>query len=151
RDMPDIRHFEHVHIRVEDLQKCLDFYTDVMGLVKLGEADGVHYLGCGMDDRYDLAVSQGDAAVEHFAIRIPGGKDELDRYYHQLKQAGVDAYWVSDAEPGHPYAVRFRLPNRVTMELVNVEIPRYQRMDRPARRDRSVVAPLDADHITLQA
>ena len=142
-------------LRVEDRKGAVDFYTDVMGLVEL-ENDGTRaYLGCGLDENYDLAVREGGTGVQSFALRVR--EDEVDRYVDQLDERGIETETRSG--PGHETGVYFELPSSgIELGLVVVEDHRYHHTadathfldsTAPVADGRLPTTPLDLDHIGI--
>jgi catechol 2,3-dioxygenase len=140
----------HVEIRVQDPDRALTFYRDVMGLVPLGQSGSTHYFGCGLDENFDLAVTPGGTGVAHFAFQVDTEED-LAHYRQRLQQAGIQCEERQDSEPGVIRALRFTLPTGHVMELVLVKDRRpYLRPAAPALRERLAgVTPDDIDHVTL--
>lgn len=147
--IPKSQRFEHAEVRVRDLNRALEFYVDVMGLHEIAREDGVVYLGCGLDENYDLAVREGGTGVSHFAIRITD-EDEFEQLERQLKDGGITATRRDGAEPGQVKALRLQLPSGHEMEFVMVADTRYLEPYRPAMQRLRGVAPLDLDHINLK-
>ncbi|MWV38457.1 VOC family protein [Natrialba sp. INN-245] len=143
--MSGVKKIEHAVLEVTDLDEAVEFYTDVVGLVELERADDVVYLGCGLDENYDLGLVEGQTGVEHFALRVTA--DELEEYETRLDDAGVETERVSD-EPGQTDGLRFSLPSDVEMELVTVADSSYHHPVKP-EGDRNAVTPRDLDHINL--
>lgn len=154
--MTSVRRLEHVELRVEDLEQAVEFYTGVFGLVEFYRDDGVVYLGCGLDDNFDLALVEGGTGVEHFAIRA--GERSVGGYEARLADHGVETGRIDDAEPGVTSGIRFELPSgEFTAEVVEMEDARYHNPAdvgtlptvAPVHPDRSAVAPRDVDHIGI--
>lgn len=137
-----VQSLEHAVLRVTDLDAASRFFRDVMGLVELEPRDGTVYLGCGLDDRFDLALVEGGTGLDHVAIRTTeAGLDAIaDR--HGDAERSVD-------EPGHERGLRFELPSGVDLEFVAVVPDRYQHVSDTALADRQSIAPVDADHVNL--
>lgn len=143
-----IQKLAHAELRVQDSQRALEFYREVMGLVEIGREGGTVYLGCGLDQNYDLAITQGGTGVAHFAFQVDG-EDDLARYRERLESAGIKVEVRNGAEPGQARGIRFGLPTGHQMELVVVEDRRaYLRPCASVSRRRGVT-PNDVDHITL--
>lgn len=142
----------HVEIRVQDAERAVTFYQEVMGLLPLGQYGETHYFGCGLDENVDLAVTPGGTGVAHFAFQVDS-EDDLAHYRGRLQAVGVAAEERSDPEPGVRRALRFTLPTGHAMELVTVADRRpYLRPAAPALAGRTQgVTPDDLDHITLSA
>lgn len=146
--MTGVEKLEHAQLRVTDLEEALSFYTDVMGLTELDRRDGVVYLGCGLDDRFDLAIEEGGTGLDHFAIRVPD-EAALEAYERGLREEGIDLERRDGTEPGQRLGIRFRIPSGVAMELVVVESEGYRRPFAPSVPDRTTVAPVDLEHVNL--
>lgn len=146
---PKVQTYEHAEIRVRDLGAALDFYMGVMGLHELAREDGVVYLGCGYDENYDLAVTNGGTGLAHFGVRVDD-EEALERYAARLADAGLATHRRDGAEPGQERAIRFEVPGGLQMELVLVADNRYLETYRPARTPRGI-APLDGDHVNVMS
>jgi catechol 2,3-dioxygenase len=147
--MAGVKKFEHATLRVTDLDEAVAFYTDVLGLVELDRDDGVVYLGCGLDDNYDLGLIEGGTGVDHFAIRVDDG-DQLAAYEERLTGTGIETERTGGAEPSQVEGVRFTLPSGVDMELVTVADTDYHHPT-DATDGRAAAAPRDVDHINLMS
>lgn len=147
--MPGVHKFEHAELRVEDLEAAADFYTDVIGLVEIERQDGTRYLGTGLDENYDVALSEGGTGISHFAVRV-GGADDLDHYEERLAEGGVETERNDGGnEPGQEAGLRFDLPSGTRMELATVTDRRYHHTNETPAGKPGGVAPVDVDHITL--
>ncbi len=140
---------EHVTLRVKDLDAVRSFYTEGLGLVEIDETDEAVYLGCGVDNRFDIALVEGKTALDHFAIRVT--QDEFDEYINRLANEGVATERTDGAQPGQKQGVQFVLPNGARMELVVVDDPRYSQLNETAHPNRNEFTPVDAEHINLSA
>lgn len=138
---------EHAVVAVSDLDAALDFYTECMGLVELDREDGTVYLGCGLDDHFDLGLRAGGSGVDHFAVRTT--ETDFDRHEADLRDAGVDVERTDGEEPGQERGLRFALPSGVEMEFVTLHNDRYPHVSDTAHVERSAVAPSDFEHINL--
>ena len=93
--MTGLQRIEHAKVHVDDLEPALDFYTGAMGLVEIARQDDTVYLGCGFDDNFDFAVSEGGTGIEHFAVRATDSS-VVDDYAARLDGEGVDAVATGD-------------------------------------------------------
>lgn len=153
--MGAVQKLECVALRVEDRDEAIEFYTDVMGLVEMDHDDGVTYLGCGLDTRYDLAIRKGDPGLDRFAMRVTD--DEFDDIVQNLDEHDIETR--QRAGPGHERGVYFDLPESgMTIGLVVVEDNRYQHSAEasgflnstaPVSTDRAAIAPTDIDHVAI--
>lgn len=146
--MVGIQKIEHAQLQVSDLEAAREFFVHGVGLTEIDHDDGVVYLGCGLDANYDLAVVEGGTGVEHFAIRVPN-EAAIIEYETQLAEKGVDANRTDGREPNQTHGLRFSLPSGIDMEFVTVSDNRYRHELDPAL-DRTMVTPIDLDHITLR-
>jgi catechol 2,3-dioxygenase len=145
--MSGVRKAEHATIRVKDLETAVEFYENVLGLIEIERSDGVVYLGCGLDENYDVGLMEGGTGIDHFAIRVDD-EAALESRASQLDAAGVAAERTDGVEPNQVAGLRFELPSGIYMEFVVVEDMDYHHLTRSvAGRDR--LAPLDFDHPNL--
>lgn len=138
---------DHVEIGVRDAPRALGFYRDVVGLHDMGSRGETFFLGCGIDDRFDLAVTAGHAGLRHLAVRVD--EDAIDIYAARLSHHGVAFDRRTDAEPGVRGALSFQLPSDHVMELVCCAESSYPKPFRPEVHRQHGAAPLDLDHINL--
>lgn len=145
---PGSQAYEHAAVLVTDLDAAREFCTDTLGLVEIASDDGVVYLGCGCDGRYDLALRAGGTGIEHFAMRVPSS-ESLDQAAAKLEAAGITTARRKNAEPGEADALRAELASGHVVELVVLDGPAEPlETYRPGRRP-NAGAPLDADHVNL--
>ena len=142
-----VRLFEHVELGVPDVAKTAAFYRDVVGMVELGAEDETVFLGFGLDDNYDLALSPG-AGIKHFAFRVDG-TSELDERMRLLERQGIAYERRDNVEYNQPEGVRFKLPSGHAMEFVTVSDHTYPLPSRPCHQRRGSILPLDNDHLGL--
>lgn len=144
-----IQKLSHAHLGVTDVDEALTFHTQVLGLTELARDGETVFLGCGLDDKYDVALTPGGTGLERMAFDVTSQED-LTHYAGRLKEAGVEAELLSDAEPGVAQALRFTLPSGHVMELVTLrENPHYLRVGMPVHPRNVGVAPIDIEHITV--
>ncbi|SEH64069.1 catechol 2,3-dioxygenase [Halopenitus malekzadehii] len=146
--MTGVQKIEHAHLAVQNLEEATAFFKDAVGLVELCEEDGTIYFGCGLDSNYDLAISDGGTGVRHFAVRVPD-VETIEKYEATLEKENVACSRTDGDEPNQEYGVRFSLPTGIDMEFVSVSDRNYRHEVDPAK-DRSPIAPIDLDHITLR-
>ncbi|RQH02344.1 VOC family protein [Natrarchaeobius oligotrophus] len=139
---------EHTKLRVSNLDDAVSFYTDVMGMAEIERSEETVYLGCGLDENFDLAVTEGGTGVEHFAVRVDNS-DEIDRYERLLTEEGIETKRVGGEEPNQVEGIRFEIPMGVDVELVLVDDMEYKHSNVARVPGRTSVCPLDIDHITL--
>ncbi|HTX07420.1 MAG TPA: VOC family protein [Solirubrobacteraceae bacterium] len=140
---------EHAELRVGDLAKALDFYGNVMGLEEVGREDGRVYLSCAGTSRFDLAIVQKGAGIEHFGL-LARGPEHVDEVAAHLREHGVATARVHDAEPGVQEALQFTLPGGVhKMEfiLISPDGVRPESVEPPGD---GKLRPLGIDHVNLK-
>lgn len=140
---------------VQDRRRAVQFYTDVMGLVELENDGTTSYLGCGLDENYDLAVREGGTGVQSFALRVREG--EVAPYVDRLHERGVET--EKRAGTGHETGAYFELPSSgIEVGLVVVEDHRYPHAadathfldsTAPVADGRLPTTPLDLDHVGI--
>lgn len=147
--MSGVRKFEHATLHVRDLEAAERFYTDLLGLVEVDRIGDTVYLGCGLDENFDLGLVEGGTGVEHIAVRVADTK-RLAELEERLWGADIETEQTGGYEPGQLEGVRFTLPSGVDLELVTVADQRYHHPTQPVEgRDR--LAPLDVDHANLMS
>lgn len=139
--------FEYAHLGVRDIGVAVDFYTDVMGLSVIDRQDGTTFLGCGLDRNVDLAVSEGEVGLDHYAIRV--ADDEFDAAVSRLDDHGVEIECVDG--PGVERGIAFPMPMGATMELVTVADTSYHHSNMARLDNRHSSTPVDVDHVTFGA
>jgi catechol 2,3-dioxygenase len=125
--MGGTRRFDHLCISVRELQPAVDFYTKGLGLVVIRNEEKVAYLGCGVDDHFDLALKEGSPALEHIALRIDDA-EEFARIARNLDEVSVKFRELgTENEPGLNRSVAFKLPSGIELELVRIDDADYYR------------------------
>ncbi len=143
-----LRKLAHAVLRVQEMETALEFNTAILGLIELGHDGNTVYLGCGVDDNFDVALVEGGTGVTEFAFQVET-EDDLQHYADCLSDLGIKSDILSDHEPGELKALRFALPSGQTMELVLVkDRPHYLNPAAPRHARLKGIAPLDVDHIT---
>lgn len=144
-----IQKVTHVEVNVEDVESAVAFHTETLGLTELARDNGTVYLGCGLDDTYDIALSSGGTGVSHIALQVE--EADLDAYRSRLDAMGVSVQEGSDGEPGQAKGLRFTAPSGHDIELVTlVERPVYLQPALPSHPRAKGIAPIDLDHVTLR-
>ena len=151
--MPKIKGLSHVVLYVNDLDKMVAFYRDVLGLIKYHEHPGRMVFMTPdpeIDDQLALAKGrEGDAKIlAHIAWRVETPAD-VKAYYERFKAQGVPIHHcVSHAyeEMGNTVSCYFLDPEGNRLEVYALVPERDEaRMNRPLDLDKSV------DEIIAQA
>ena len=117
-----------VHLTVSDLERSLEFYRDVLGLVPLGREDGRASVGAGERELLVLVEEPGarpafgHTGLYHFALLLPERGDLAAWLAHVARErvplAGLSDHFVSEAiylsDPdGHGIEVYWDRPREV--------------------------------------
>lgn len=145
-----IQKVAHVDIKVDDLESALEFHTQTLGLVELGRDNGTVFLGCGIDEAYDVSLTAGGTGVTQ--IHLQADEADFETYGERLKGMGVDTELATDGGPGQVKALRFSAPSGHVFTLATVADRRpYLQPAAPTHPRTQGIAPLDLDHVTLRA
>ncbi|WP_159083726.1 VOC family protein [Nocardioides terrigena] len=115
---------DHLGLSVTDLDRSEDFYTSVLGLLRLADFGHARIL-VHRPTSFMLALVRhegGDpgaftelhTGLDHVGFSV-GSRDELVRWQHRLEELGVEHTPVRDMEFGHH--LNFRDPDRIALEL----------------------------------
>jgi catechol 2,3-dioxygenase-like lactoylglutathione lyase family enzyme len=145
--MPKIKGLSHVVLYVNDLEKMVAFYRDVLGLVKYREHAGrmVFMTADPELEDHELALAkgrEGDAKiVAHIAWRVESPAD-VKEYYERFKALGVPIdHCVSHAyeEMGNTVSCYFLDPEGNRLEIYALVPERDEkRVNRPLDLNKSV-------------
>ena len=152
--MPTIKGLSHVVLHVNDLEKMVSFYRDVLGLVKYREYPGrmVFLTPDPKIEDHQLALTKGREGnakiIAHIAWRVETPAD-VKEYYERFKALGVKIdHCVSHAyeEMGNTVSCYFLDPEGNRIEVYAL-IPERDdaRINRPLDLDKSI------DEIVAQA
>ncbi|HYA27789.1 MAG TPA: VOC family protein [Acidobacteriota bacterium] len=152
--MAKIRGLSHVVLYVNDLNKMVSFYTDVLGLVKYRENDGrmVFLTSDPQKEDHELALAKGREGqaklIAHIAWKVDTPA-EVKEFYERFKATGVPIdHCVSHAytEMGNTVSCYFLDPEGNRVEIYALVAERdAARTNRPLDLDKSV------DDIVAQA
>lgn len=152
--MPTIKGLSHVVLHVNDLEKMVSFYRDVLGLVKYREYPGrmVFLTPDPKIEDHQLALTKGREGnakiIAHIAWRVETPAD-VKEYYERFKALGVPIdHCVSHAyeEMGNTVSCYFLDPEGNRLEIYALIPERDEkRINRPLDLDQSL------DNIVAQA
>ncbi len=137
----------HVGLRVNDLSRHGEFYTDTWGLGLTEEDNGALYLRARQPDHHIVALydaARDRNAVDHVGLELQS-RDDLDRAAEEIARRGLEMVAPPGPaqEPGHARALRFRDPAGQVIELyVDPDTVRDDYGDR-------TVKPTKLSHIVL--
>ena len=145
--MPTIRGLSHVVLYVNDLEKMVAFYKDVLGLVKYREHAGrmVFLTPDPNVEDHQLALTKGREGnakiIAHIAWRVDTPTD-VKEFYERFKAQGVPIdHCVSHAyeEMGNTVSCYFLDPEGNRLEIYALVAERDSaRVNRPLDLDKSV-------------
>jgi catechol 2,3-dioxygenase len=142
--MPTIKGLSHVVLHVNDLEKMVSFYRDVLGLVKYREYPGrmVFLTPDPKIEDHQLALTKGREGnakiIAHIAWRVETPAD-VKEYYDRFKALGVPIdHCVSHAyeEMGNTVSCYFLDPEGNRLEIYALI---------PERDEKRINRPLDLD------
>ena len=152
--MPKIKGLSHVVLYVNDLDKMVDFYTNVLGLVKyrVNERRMVFLTSDPAKEDHELALTTGREGqaklIAHIAWKVDK-PSEVKEFYDRFKATGVPIdHCVSHAytEMGNTVSCYFLDPEGNRIEIYALVPERDDaRTNRPLDLDKSV------DEIVAQA
>jgi len=140
----------HVNLRVQDLQRALSFYRDVIGLTVTQQDEQSAFLAAG-DYHHHVALNvwggpatsppQGAAGLHHFALRLPD-RQSLAEVVVRIIRSGHDLLGATDH--GVNLAVYLRDPDGNGLELM-VDRPSSEWPRAPDGEVSMRVDPFDLD------
>jgi len=137
-------------LAVTDLDEALQFNVEVVGLTEVAREYVNVFLSCDTEDPHaQLVVTQGGTGAKSFALGVDS-EDELAVFESRLAAIDVVTERRSDAAPGQPSSVAFRLPTGQEVVLVpRPGRPLYRHPGFDVSSRRRGVGPADIDHITI--
>jgi catechol 2,3-dioxygenase-like lactoylglutathione lyase family enzyme len=145
--MPTIKGLSHIVLYVNDLEKMVEFYRDVLGLVKYRENTGrMVFLTADPEiDDHQIALAKGREGnakiIGHIAWRVDTPA-EVKEFYEKFKAQGVPIdHCVSHAyqEMGNTVSCYFLDPEGNRLEIYALIAERDgERINRPLDLDKNV-------------
>ena len=102
--MPRVNKVGHVVLNVKDVDESIKFYTEALGMELMSHNTERHmaFLSFG-SQHHDIAVfkapvgaEQGVLGLNHIAMQIEGGEEELKQLYGRLLNAGAKIDHLTD-------------------------------------------------------
>jgi catechol-2,3-dioxygenase len=111
----------HIGLKVRELSRHGEFYTDIWGLGLTEQAPGTLYLRAAEPEHHVLALYEAEHdvnAVDHVGLQVRD-RDDLERAAEALVRCGVEILMPPgpSSEPGQARAMRFRDPAGQVIEL----------------------------------
>ncbi len=148
-----IQKLAHAEIRVNDISEAVDYNVNIFGLNEIGRDGDTVFLGCGLDNDYDLALVPGGTGIGHLAYQV-ANEDDLKMYKRRISDLGIKVEERTDAGPGNHKSIDFLLPatnKPIRMELIVVENQRsYYNPASTPHRSLTGAGPLDLDHLGIK-
>lgn len=144
-----------VQLKVTDLEKAADYYTNIIGLEETGREEGKIYLKAWDEyDHHSVILQKSDSAgLDHFAFKVKS-PDDLAHYEKKVEEFGLTLSRVSNrTRLAEGEAIRFQLPTGHFVEL-------YQEIERVGKATGTLnpdpwpdnlkgIAPHHLDHVLL--
>jgi catechol 2,3-dioxygenase-like lactoylglutathione lyase family enzyme len=111
-----VRKIAHASYEMPDLEKQIEYYTEILGLTLVEHDKGAAYLASTVD-HHSVVLRTGDAAR---CVRIGfqiGPDDDLDAYEKQVREKGIKTARKKDPEPTIADVVTFEDPKGTVMEV----------------------------------
>jgi catechol 2,3-dioxygenase len=108
-----------VELKVLDLEKATEYYTNVIGMDEVGRSEGRVYLKAWDEyDHHSLILQQAQSTgMDHVAFKVES-EDDLAKYEKKIEQFGCTIKRVSNrTRLGEGEAIRFELPTGHQTEL----------------------------------
>lgn len=109
---PQIAQCGTINLGVNDIEKSLWFYRDLLGMEEVERDGNVAYLRAHQEKAHHSLVlsEQDDSVVNSFSFRTKRPQD-VELFYNDLVERGVDVLEIpSGTEKGRGTAVRFQIP-----------------------------------------
>ena len=138
----------HIGLKVNDLSRHGEFYTDTWGLGLTEEGPAPCYLRAADPEHHVLALydQQRDVnSVEHVGLQVRD-RDDLERAAEEIARRGLELINppCPATEPGQARAMRFRDPAGAGRRAIHRARARRRRLRRP-RREAHEAVPRRAD------
>lgn len=152
-----ILRLSHVDVRVPDLDLATAYYTEVLGLLKVGQEENRVYLKCWDEQDHHSVVLRYHPrpGLDHMSFKLEEER-ELEEFERALERAGCIVHRLSDGEErALGEALRFEAPSGHLMELVHrVEktgsaLPKVN--PPPVPQGMQGIAPPRLDHLLVTA
>jgi catechol 2,3-dioxygenase len=153
-----ILRLQHVEVRVPDLELCTAYYTEVLGLIETGYAEGRVFLKCWDEhEHHSVVLRQAPThGLDHMSFKVAEAAD-LNHYAGRVAAAGIAVRRFAPRElgPGWGEAVRFEAPSGHLVELVHgmEKVGNMLPLTNPPPRPAGLagIAPPRLDHIFIMA
>lgn len=111
-----VKKIAHATYEVPDVEKQVEYYTDILGLTVTGKDKDAVYLASTVD-HHSIVVRKGSQAqCVRVAFQI-GPEDDLDAFEKQVQSHGVKTRRQKDADPSISDLLIFEDPKGTAMEV----------------------------------
>lgn len=149
-----ITHLRHVDLAVPDYEKQLAFYTNVWGLTKVADDNGIAFLAAeGSPEQYVVRLRRGEKRMDLVSFGAASGED-VDALAAQLIADGVQIVQEPDKldTPGGGYGFRFFDVDGRTIEVSSdVALRQHRKIEEreaiPVRLSHCVVNSTDPERM----
>jgi catechol 2,3-dioxygenase len=108
-----------IELRVMEMDKSIDYYTNVLGLELVGRSEGKAYFKAWDEwDHHSVILTEADApGLETFGLKV-ASNDDLTLFEKKVEQFGLTTRRISKgARLGEGQAIQFELPTGQLCEL----------------------------------
>jgi len=111
-----VRKIAHAAYEMPDLERQLEYYTDILGLTLVERDKEAAYLASTVDHHSVVLRKGAQAKCVHIGFQI-GADDDLDAFEKQVQGHGIKTQRTKDPEPTISDAVTFEDPKGTLMEV----------------------------------
>ena len=125
RQMIRVKKIAHATYETPDLDRQVEYYTDILGLNLIARDHDAAYLASTLDHHSVVLRRGGAAQCVRLGFQI-GPDDDLDAFEKQTAAHGVKTRRLKDQEPTVPDMVAFEDPKGTVMEVFKRPEPQSQ-------------------------
>ena len=111
-----IRKIAHAAYEVPDVEKQVEYYTEILGLTVTGRGEGAVYLASTVDHHSVVLRRGARAECLRLGFQI-GPDDDLEAFDRQVQGHGIKTQRRKDAEPSIADLITFPDPKGTTIEV----------------------------------
>lgn len=142
--MIQVRRLASVSFETPDLERQVEYYSEILGLTLVDRDSNTAYLSS-VNDHHSVILRRGDEArCLALALQI-SPQDDLSEFERQLARFGVNSKRMSDPEPSIPEFVSFEDPKGTTINVFR------QQVLSPQPYKTQGVVPLKLGHVAFNA
>ena len=137
-----VRRIAHADFDTPDIDRQVDYYTEILGLTLVAKEKDVAYLA-NTNDHHSVVLRRGSAAAcTRIAFQI-APEDDLAAFKKQVESHGIKVESKKDPEPTIPEMITFEDTKGTVMEVFRERAPAPQRFSEKG------IVPLKLGHIAF--